>query len=586
MIPFSHFPIFKKHLGNKVYSIIFTAIIIGLLDGIGIISFIPLLMVIEGNVNSEDLGFSVNVYKFFTNIYNYFSITLTTSNMLIMISLLFFVKGIIIFLCFSIISIFRGQLLRKLKKNIFSKYLTLDYEYFCTKKTGYFTNILNAEMTKALESYHEFCWAIMQIINVIIYTSFLLLISPMIGIFSLIFFLVMLLFFKSLNNFVKRVSIGLSLENGRLSNYLIESLHSLKYIEMSRNRKFVETRVHKSIEKTTNLEVRTGIASAFTGGLQDPVIAIAVSMLIAVQVFYLGASMELIMVALLFFYRCLSSIISFQKARQNMLENIGGLLIIDSELEGLKVNIEQTIHHEQNLPLEKIEFKDVSYFHPGASKATLQNINFLFTAPFFIGLVGASGSGKSTLIELLTLLRTPTAGKILYNGKRSNPEKILSGIRIGYVGSGTPLYDGTILENITTSEIETNFEVREAAIIASKKASILDFINSLAEGFETKVGDRGILLSSGQQQRILIARELYRRPKLLILDEATNHLDEENEKIIFKSLKKLRDELSLIVISHRSSSLKDLDQYISLENGNIKIEKNLNSLTDKIIQET
>jgi subfamily B ATP-binding cassette protein MsbA len=102
---------------------------------------------------------------------------------------------------------------------------------------------------------------------------------------------------------------------------------------------------------------------------------------------------------------------------------------------------------------------------------------------------------------------------------------------------------------------------------AAKKAGILEFVNTLKDGFDTKVGDRGVRLSGGQKQRLFIARELYRRPKILILDEATSALDSKSEKIIESSINKLSGEMTIIMIAHRLSTIKNADRIVVLDEG-------------------
>jgi subfamily B ATP-binding cassette protein MsbA len=125
---------------------------------------------------------------------------------------------------------------------------------------------------------------------------------------------------------------------------------------------------------------------------------------------------------------------------------------------------------------------------------------------------------------------------------------------------------------------------------AAKKANILDFINSLPDGFNTKVGDRGVLLSGGQKQRIFIARELFRQPKILILDEATSSLDSESEKSIQESIESLKGEITVVIIAHRLSTIKNVDKIYLLENGKIvesgkysELKNNINSKFSKLV---
>jgi len=220
-----------------------------------------------------------------------------------------------------------------------------------------------------------------------------------------------------------------------------------------------------------------------------------------------------------------------------------------------------------------LEIKSLRAWY-GASQA-LFDVNLEIKEGEIVALLGRNGMGKSTTIKSICGLINNFQGEINLSNISllGMPSYKIAQLGIGLVPEGRRAFSNlTVLENLIATSVEGEWT--------------LEKVFELFPKLEERKLQGAFSLSGGEQQMLVIGRALMTNPRLLILDEATNHLDEENEKIIFKSLKKLRDELSLIVISHRSSSLKDLDQYISLENGNIKIEKNLNSLTDKIIQET
>ena len=141
---------------------------------------------------------------------------------------------------------------------------------------------------------------------------------------------------------------------------------------------------------------------------------------------------------------------------------------------------------------------------------------------------------------------------------------------IGYVSQDNVIFDDTIANNISMwKNFSKSNTVKNEIIEAAKKANIYDFIISLPNGFDTLVGDRGVMLSGGQKQRIFIAREIFRKPKLLILDEATSSLDSESEKSIQESIDSLKGKLTVIIVAHRLSTIKKVDQIYLLSKGKI-----------------
>jgi len=220
--------------------------------------------------------------------------------------------------------------------------------------------------------------------------------------------------------------------------------------------------------------------------------------------------------------------------------------------------------------------------------ARLEDISMHINAKKSIAIVGESGSGKSTLVDLIALLHTPTNGKIFIDGTNGNDiSKHSWRSQLGYVSQETIIFDDTIANNICMwsgdyiNDKNLFTKIRKAA----NQANILDFIDSLDDGFNSLVGDRGVLLSGGQRQRLFVARELFRNPNLLILDEATSALDSESEKEIQKSIDNLKGEITVIAIAHRLSTIKNVDLIYVLKDGRI-IESGsyqIHRLTDDLV---
>ena len=197
----------------------------------------------------------------------------------------------------------------------------------------------------------------------------------------------------------------------------------------------------------------------------------------------------------------------------------------------------------------------------------LNNINFEIKPKDIFGILGESGAGKSTMIDLIIGLLDPIDGEVLIDGKKLQEVKSSWQKLIGYVPQNIYLNDESIRENISFNRELSKEEVNKVNL-ALKKARIFEFVNSLPEKLDTKVGERGVKLSGGQKQRIGIARALYGDPKILVLDEATNQLDEENEIAIIDTIKDLKD-VTVIIISHNKSALVNCNKIVKIKDSEI-----------------
>ncbi|MCC5951527.1 MAG: ABC transporter ATP-binding protein [Acidimicrobiia bacterium] len=198
----------------------------------------------------------------------------------------------------------------------------------------------------------------------------------------------------------------------------------------------------------------------------------------------------------------------------------------------------------------------------------LDGVAFRIERGSAFGIVGSSGAGKTTLLDLILGLHQPTGGEVLVGGRPVHDVADAWREAVGYVPQDVFLVDATLRENLAFGSEPS--EIDDAALsAAAEQAELTDWINSLPAGFHTEVGERGVRISGGQRQRIGLARALYRRPSVLILDEATASLDVDTEARITATVEKLRGDLTTIIVAHRLSTVRRCDTICLLEAGRV-----------------
>jgi len=243
------------------------------------------------------------------------------------------------------------------------------------------------------------------------------------------------------------------------------------------------------------------------------------------------------------------------------------------------VNDEVITDHEKFTP--SVVLKNVSFTYPTKNAPVLNMINLSISPGQIVAIVGNSGAGKTTLIDVLLGVIEPDDGQVLIGGE--NPLRAVqkwSGA-IGYVPQDVVVVNGTIKENICLGFPAQ--KVPDALIEeALQTAQLTDFVLSLPDSIHSHVGDRGTRISGGQRQRLGIARAIFTKPKLLILDEATSSLDGETESNFSEAIRELRNKVTVIMIAHRLSTVRQADRVIYMESGEILADGSFNEVRQKI----
>ena len=307
-----------------------------------------------------------------------------------------------------------------------------------------------------------------------------------------------------------------------------------------------------------------------TGNLATPIIQVLVSISLSIVAYFaLGSKLGISLDAETFVAFFTAAGLMAKPIRQ--LSNINitiqkGLAAAKEIFEQLDEQIEDDDGINDTSIEGNIEFKDVCFSYSSGSEV-LKNINLNISRNETVAIVGKSGSGKSTLANLIPRFYSNTSGSILIDGIEVS-EFSLSHLRssISIVNQSPSLFNDTIAKNIAYGDDEIDVDkIKDAA----KLSGCMEFIDNLPEGFESEIGDDGVLLSGGQRQRLAIARAFYKDSPIIILDEATSSLDTESELIVQEALEKLITNRTTIVIAHRLSTIENASKIIVLDMGEI-----------------
>lgn len=560
--------IFQSYLGSKIYLVFFLTVIAGVFESIGIMMLFPLFEAIgSGDVQTVDKPSTALII--INKILEIFSLQGSLVSILLLITIAFLLKGIMMLASKGYEQYLRGILLGKIKRKLFNEIIQAQYSYFLSRNTGHFINLINDQTNKAMHSFYLFCFSVSQLVLAAVYLLFALLVAWKFGVMAILIGLAVFIIFRCLNNYVRKLSRNFASENGVLANLLIQTLQAFKYLVATHQTPKLQSKVEDSIGRLVKLQIFTGIANSFTDAIKEPLAIVLIVAIMIFQIIFLDQPLLPILVSVVLFYRSINSILSSQFQLQKMFAEIGSLELLEREFSLLskhkKVSGDKPINTFSNC----ISFEDIHFSYSIDAKNVFTDLNLKIPFRSSVAFIGRTGAGKSTLSDMICLLLEPTSG-ILKIDKLSSTSLDLQSWRsqIGYVSQDTVIFDDTIANNIClwTGLDDNNIaEIKRAA----KQADLDQFIETLPDGYNTLVGDRGVSLSGGQRQRLFIARELFRQPNILILDEATSSLDSYSEKAIQESIEKLKGKITLIMIAHRLSTVKNVDMIHVLDDGRI-----------------
>jgi subfamily B ATP-binding cassette protein MsbA len=561
-----YFKFYYRILGNKLFISLLLSVTVSFLDGIGLTMFMPLLQSV-GESDNLSTKKTMGYLHYVTDFIKHLGFEISIYTLLLSLVILFISKGVVKFFQQNYQVKLRLQFMNKVRFLLTHQLQNLTYEGFLSFNAGKIQNGLTTEVTRlriGMAQYISTFQSIMMLLTYIFLAflanwKFAILVAVGAGLSNLLF--------RKIFTITKKASISISQKGDKFNSYLIQAIHNFKYLKSTNYFSSYSLKLKKIIHESELLDRRIGFFQAITSSVKEPILMVIISLVIIIQIKWLGSSLSSILLSLLLFYRALSFLMMIQTSWQTFIQNIGSMYSISeiaTQMEGLAepYNPNMFTHFE-----EQIALKNVS-FNYGTTRI-LDSINLTIPKNQTVALVGESGSGKTTIANLIASLIQPSEGELqVDNVSLSNYNFNSYRDKIGYISQEPVIFNDTIFNNITFWAEPTPEAIKHFWHIV-ELTSLSAFVQSLDEKENTHLGDNGILISGGQKQRISIARELFKKAELLILDEATSSLDSETEKVIQENIDKLHGNFTILIIAHRLSTIKNTDCIFLLENGKV-----------------
>lgn len=320
------------------------------------------------------------------------------------------------------------------------------------------------------------------------------------------------------------------------------------------------------VSQTFIRTTRVYAGTAFWFGLGSVVI---LSVILYISIKVVGISSVGLVLLLFVFYRMMPLLGALQQGYQEYVNEMPAFVgVIDLQARCRAAAEPRTEQSEEIELREEVRLENVSVsYEPGAKAPAIQDLELTIRAGVTTAIVGPSGAGKSTVADLVVGLISPTQGRVLVDGRPLGPDLMHSWkSQIGYVAQETFLFNDTVRANLLWACPGAS---EEALWRALKLASAAGFVSDLPEGLETILGDRGVRLSGGERQRLALAQALLREPSILILDEATSAVDSENERRIQEAIEELHGSVTILVITHRLTTVRQANVVHVLEGGRL-----------------
>ena len=543
---------------------ILLGILSSLAEGIGISLFVPLLESLDSQ------SYQLPAVGWLGNVIDIGIQWLPTGNRLIVIVAAILAmticKGLLTYSDSVLSASINSRITHTLRSRTFSKLIGMSQAEYDRTESGRLVNLLATDTWHTSDAISLVVGLIITICSIGVFSTLLMALSWRLTLLVAAGVAVISLLLRTLSTGARGLGRQGVEANAKMSEQMLDGLDGVKVIQMFGLQDYRQGLFDAISEKVRAIYFRLGLLHCAVHPLSELLyVGLLLGILLAGMSLHYSA--PTMVVFLLLLYRLQPQIRQLDSARLSLIaltssvEDVMRFLEAEPDLRHLPANSGFDGFSRE------IRFNGVTFFYESGDGFTLNNISFQIPRGKTTAIVGPSGSGKSTIVSLLCGFREPVAGEIQVDGEP------LSGIaledwrrHVAWVGQDTYLFSASVRENILYGNLDArDDEVMRAAV----QADADDFIRWLPEGYETKIGNGGHQLSGGQTQRLALARAFLRKPSILILDEATSALDSISEEFIQGCLQRRAGQQTVVVISHRLSTVRHADHIVVLNQGRV-----------------
>ncbi len=540
--------------------------LLALTEWIGLFMLVPMLAVVGLSDTSGPAGRMVSSA---TGALAALGIRITLPAMLLLFVALVAVRAVVQRLETGATSALENHFVLSLRMRCYTAMMRARWSFIAGERGSDFAHVLTLETTRVGSAAYQVLRLLVHVVLTGVYLLLAVRLSIPMTLLAGATGIVLLVSLRRRNTEALAAGDHVSTAGAELHAVVQEHIDGLKtarcYGAEDRNAVAFATHAHDLAAASNRVEVNQATASA----LLSVGSAALLGAFVYVAVALVALPTTAVLLLLLIFSRIIPRIADAQNSLQQFLVALPAYnrvigLIETSEAAG-DVHTPAALASHAASPA--IRVSDVSLRYPGATQPALRGVSFDVPSHQFVAIVGASGAGKSTIADLLLGILTPDSGAVEIDGQVLGPAIHRSWReRIGFVPQDTFLLHDTVRANLRWAVPDASETDLRDALAA---AAALEFVERLPQGLDTKIGDRGVLLSGGERQRLALARALLRKPGVLILDEATSALDSENEQRIQDAIARVHGTISIVMITHRLSAIRDADRIVVLDGGQV-----------------